>query len=55
MRPAPAEDPEEHKAAIARERRSQVRGLLILAALVLGWILFRADRHAIFHAGWWRF
>ncbi len=37
-----------------RERRSHIRGLLILAALVLLWILFRVDRTAIFHRGWWR-
>jgi hypothetical protein len=40
--------------ALRRERRAQLRGLLILAALVLLWILFRANRHAIFHPGWWR-
>jgi hypothetical protein len=46
--------PEEHDEARRRERRSQLRGLLVLAALVLLWILYRADRHALFHAGWWR-
>ena len=44
----------EHTRARARERRSQLRGLLLLATLILLWILYRADRHAIFHAGWWR-
>ena len=44
----------DHAAAYRRERRSQLRGLLVIAALVLTWVLFRADRHAIFHPGWWR-
>ena len=44
----------DHTAAHARERRSQLRGLLLLAAATLLWILFRADRHAIFHMNWWR-
>lgn len=43
-----------HEAAHKRERRSQLRGLLVLAAAALLWILYRADRHAIFHPGWWR-
>jgi hypothetical protein len=38
-----------------RERRSQLRGLLILAAIILAILLLRADRQAIFHTGWWRF
>jgi hypothetical protein len=38
-----------------RERRSQLRGLLILALLTLLAIFLRASRAAIFHAGWWRF
>jgi len=29
--------------------------LLILAAITLAIVLARADRQAIFHAGWWRF
>ena len=40
--------------AYVRERRAQLRGLLVLAALILLWILYRANRHAIFHPGWWR-
>ncbi len=44
----------EHAAAWRRERRSQLRGLLVLSALVLLWVLWHADRRAIFHAGWWR-
>ena len=38
-----------------RERRSQLRGLLLLAAITLAIILLRANRQAIFHPGWWRF
>jgi hypothetical protein len=40
--------------AHARERRSQLRGLLWLALAVLLWILYRVDRQNLFHAGWWR-
>jgi len=46
--------PTDHLAAHRMERRSQLRGLLILATLILLWILARADRHAIFHPNWWR-
>jgi hypothetical protein len=55
MRPGSSRKPEEVDAALKRERRSQLRGLLVLAGVVLAWVLYRADRHAIFHAGWWRF
>jgi hypothetical protein len=47
--------PKPHAESYRRERRSQLRGLLILAAITLILILLRADRQAIFHAGWWRF
>ena len=45
----------EQIAAYRQERQSQLRGLLILAAVTLAIILVRADRQAIFHIGWWRF
>lgn len=38
----------------ARVRRQQAAGILILAALILALALLRADWHAIFPAGWWR-
>lgn len=44
----------DHSAAHVRERRSQLRGLLLLGGAVLVWVLLRADRQAIFHPGWWR-
>jgi hypothetical protein len=44
-----------HTEAYRRERRAQLRGLLILAAITLAIILLRANRAAIFHGGWWRF
>jgi hypothetical protein len=47
--------PKPQTEAYRHERRSQLRGLLILAALTLAILLLRADRHAIFHPGWWRF
>ena len=53
MRLNPTRRPD-HTHAHRRERLSQLRGLLILAGLVLLWVLYRADRHAIFHPGWWR-
>jgi hypothetical protein len=48
------ESNEERKAALARERRSQLRGLLLLAALVVIFLLVRARPLHLFHAGWWR-
>jgi len=46
--------PSDHRPeALARERRSQLRGLLFLAALVLLFILFRARPLHLFHPGWW--
>ena len=50
-----ASDPKIHTEPYRRERRSQLRGLLLLAAVTLVLILLRANRQAIFHAGWWRF
>ena len=39
----------------ARERRAQVRGLLLLAFVVLALLLWRAAAPLhLFHAGWWR-
>ncbi len=35
-------------------RRNQVFGLVLLAALVLGWWLLRANPRWIFPPGWWR-
>ena len=35
-------------------RRQQAAGILILAALILGLTLLRADWHGIFPTGWWR-
>jgi hypothetical protein len=52
--PPPRPAPENHSELYRRERRSQIRGLLILAAILLLLILLRADRKAIFHPGWWR-
>jgi len=34
--------------------RRQIAGLLIIAAVILAIALFRADRHVLFPAGWWR-
>ena len=47
--------PEERLAALLRERRSQLRGLLWLAAVVLIFLLVRARPLMLFHPGWWRF
>ena len=35
-------------------RRQQVLGLLLLAAAILLFALFRADLRAVFPPGWWR-
>lgn len=37
-----------------KERRRQVRGLLLLAALVLLIAVLRAGVHNVFIQGWWR-
>jgi len=34
-------------------RRQQLLGILLLAAIVLVFALLRANRHAVFPAGWW--
>ena len=39
---------------MSRVRRQQAAGILILAVLILALALLRADWHAIFPAGWWR-
>jgi hypothetical protein len=41
----------------ARERlkRRQVAGLLVIAALIAIFALWRAAPHSVFPAGWWRF
>jgi hypothetical protein len=49
-----AEVTPERTAALARERRSQLRGLLLLAAIAMGFLLLRAGPLHLFHAGWWR-
>ena len=46
---------EERKAALLRERQSQLRGLLWLALVVLIFVLFRARPLHLFHPNWWRF
>jgi hypothetical protein len=35
-------------------RRQQVIGILLVAAAILGFTLFRANWHSIFPHGWWR-
>ncbi len=37
-----------------RYRRSQVYGLLLIAAAILAVTLFRAEPHLLFGPGWWR-
>lgn len=36
------------------ERRRQVRGLLLLAMLVVLFSILRAGVHRVFTVGWWR-
>jgi hypothetical protein len=36
------------------ERRRQIRGLLLLAAVVLVFSLLHAGLHTVFTPGWWR-
>lgn len=37
-----------------RLRRRQAIGIVLIAAAILGFTLLRADWHAIFPPGWWR-
>ena len=48
---APSPDP---TIALRRERRSQLRGLLLIAAVVLVFLLWRARPLLLFHQNWWR-
>ncbi len=53
----PQSEPEyepEHTEALRRERRSQLRSLLLLAGAVLLFLLLRARPLLLFHRGWWR-
>ena len=43
-----------HREALLRERRSQLRGLLFLAAIVFLFLLLRARPLHLFHTDWWR-
>jgi len=36
------------------ERRSQIRGLLLLSAVVVVFCLLHAGLHTVFTRGWWR-
>jgi hypothetical protein len=38
-----------------RLRRRQVTGLLVIAALIAIFALWRAAPHTVFPTGWWRF
>jgi len=42
------------KASWQTERRRQVRGLFLLAIVILIFSLFRAGLHNVFTTGWWR-
>jgi hypothetical protein len=44
----------DRQAAFARERRSQLRGLLWLGLAVLLFVLYRARPLLLFRSGWWR-
>lgn len=37
-----------------RERRRQIRGLLLLATSAIVFAIFRAGLHRVFTLGWWR-
>ena len=37
-----------------RERRRQVRGLLLLAIAAIAFAILRAGVHRVFTVGWWR-
>ncbi len=41
--------------ALKRERRSQLRALLLLGVAMLAFTILRAHPARIFNPGWWRF
>lgn len=45
---------QEQRQALKRERRSQLRGLLWIAAVALAFLLLRSRPLQLFHPGWWR-
>ena len=45
---------EEPRAAEIQERRRQVRGLLLIAVVILILSILRAGVHRVFTQGWWR-
>jgi hypothetical protein len=50
----PANQSKQGPSAEQRERRSQVRGLLLLAALAIVFAILRAGVDRVFTTGWWR-
>lgn len=46
--------PPDHTEALRRERRSQLRGLLLLALAVFVFLVLRARPLMLFHPNWWR-
>ena len=46
--------PQDQVEALRRERRAQLRGLLLLAGVVLLFVLWRARSLHLFHVDWWR-
>ena len=44
----------DHAEALRRERRSQLRGLLLLAVAVFVFLVLRARPLLLFHPNWWR-
>jgi hypothetical protein len=50
----PSAQPDSKNQAEATERRRQVCGLLLLAALVIVFSVLRAGVHNVFTRGWWR-
>ena len=46
----PTPDPESFR----RERRSQLRALLLIAGVIFLFLLLRAKPLLLFHPGWWR-
>ena len=47
------QNPNPQPSAIARERRRQIRGLLLLALAAIVFAILRAGIHNVFTRGWW--
>lgn len=54
MPPPPPLSESKHETRLNRERVRQLRGLMLLAFVVLAFAIWRAGLDRVFTPGWWR-